>query len=61
MPFEPDSNADATLTLAAIADRLDQLAATAELMGDDPTAGQWRAQANELRLRAMTNLDTSSD
>ncbi len=43
--------------LARAADRLDALADTAELMGDDPGAARWRAQATSRRLRAMALLD----
>jgi hypothetical protein len=40
-----------------VAERLDALADTAELMGDDHTATRWRVHAQDLRLRAMTLLD----
>jgi hypothetical protein len=39
------------------ADRLDALADTAELMGDEDAAAQWRARAWELRMNAMRLLD----
>jgi hypothetical protein len=43
--------------LAAVADRADALADTAELMGDDEGAQRLREQAADLRLRAMRLLD----
>jgi hypothetical protein len=43
--------------LAAVADRADALADTAELMGDDEGARRLREQAADLRLRAMRLLD----
>lgn len=46
-----------TLVLTEAADRLDSLAESAELMGDESTALGWRSKANELRLRAMTDFD----
>jgi hypothetical protein len=39
------------------ADRLDSLAETAELMGDDDGALRLRQRASTLRLRAMELLD----
>ncbi len=42
--------------LAATADRLDELADTAELMNDDPTALSMRNQAARLREEAMNHL-----
>jgi hypothetical protein len=39
------------------ADRLEALADTAELMGDDDGAARFRAEASERRLRAMALLD----
>lgn len=47
--------------LAAAADRLDDLAATAALMGDDANADRLREQAQTARLRAMRILDRDSD
>jgi hypothetical protein len=43
--------------LAAVADRLEALADTAELMGDDDGADRFRAAASRQRLRAMALLD----
>lgn len=43
--------------LAAEADRLDELAATATLMGDDAGADRFHAQAARRRLQAMRHLD----
>lgn len=45
------------LALADTADRLDALADTAELMGDDAGADQFRERASTCRLRAMNLLD----
>jgi hypothetical protein len=39
------------------ADRLEALADTAELMGDDDGADRFRAEASQLRLGAMALLD----
>lgn len=39
------------------ADRLDELAETAELMGDTDGAHQWRERALALRMAAMKLLD----
>ena len=39
--------------LALAADRLDELADTAELMGDDATANQLRNQSSHARMEAM--------
>ena len=47
----------AVRALEAIADRLDALAETAELMGDDAGAGRLREQAASRRLQALTLLD----
>lgn len=43
--------------LVAAADRLDGLADTAELMGDDAGAHRFRDRAGALRVRAMALLD----
>jgi hypothetical protein len=43
--------------LTRLADRLDALAETAELMGDVDGAARLRAQATGRRLRAMALLD----
>ena len=43
--------------LGKAADRLDALADTAELMGDDDGASRFRADAARRRLRAMALLD----
>lgn len=43
--------------LTRAADRLDDLADTAELMGDDDGAARFRADASRMRARAMALLD----
>jgi hypothetical protein len=43
--------------LVSAADRLEALADTAELMGDDDSAARFRADASTQRLRAMALLD----
>lgn len=43
--------------LGSAADRIESLADTAELMGDDDGATSLRAEASRLRLRAMALLD----
>ncbi|MGV3758967.1 MAG: hypothetical protein ACO1PW_05410 [Actinomycetota bacterium] len=53
MPAEPELVAE----LIAAADRLCELADTAELMGDDAGAQSFRHQAATLRSRAMALLD----
>lgn len=47
----------AARTLATSAERLDELADVAELMGDDPTARRFRDDAARCRDRAMALLD----
>jgi len=46
--------------LALAADRLDELADTAELMGDDHTAGVMRERSSRLRVAAMNLLPPGS-
>jgi len=46
--------------LAVAADRLDELADTAELMGDDHTAGVLRERSSRLRVAAMNLLPPDS-
>jgi hypothetical protein len=43
--------------LVRAADRLEAMADTAELMGDDDGAARFRAEASRQRLRAMALLD----
>jgi hypothetical protein len=43
--------------LVGAADRLEALADTAELMGDDDGAARFRDEASRQRLRAMALLD----
>jgi hypothetical protein len=50
----PDPDVSA---LTRSADRLDDLADTAELMGDADSAASYREQAVDCRMRAMTLLD----
>ena len=45
------------LALRRSADRLDELAETADLMGDDDSAAAFRDQAIACRMRAMSVLD----
>ncbi len=47
--------------LAATAGRLDELAETAELMGDDDGARRLREQANRARMEAMNRLAPEPD
>ena len=50
--------ADPTVAeLTAAADRLDDLADVAELMGDDAGALRFRRQGSDCRARAMALLD----
>jgi hypothetical protein len=46
-----------TEAMAKVADRLDALAETAELMGDDAQATRLHQRACGLRLQAMNALD----
>ena len=50
----PDGDVEAA---AKVADRLDALADTADLMGDEETACRLHAQATRARLDAMARLD----
>lgn len=43
--------------LTAAADRLDQLAETADLMGDDAGSARLRGMAADMRARALALLD----
>jgi hypothetical protein len=45
-----------TERLAAAADRLDELAETADLMGDEAGAAELREQSNRARMEAMNRL-----
>lgn len=47
--------------LAATADRLDELADTAELMNDDAGAATLREQSNRVRIEAMNRLSSPSN
>lgn len=47
----------AAATLSGTADRLDELADVAELMGDDATAKRFRSDAAKCRDQAMSILD----
>lgn len=52
--------AEVVATLTAVADKLDNWAETAELMGDDHNAASLRERARTSRLRAMELLDERS-
>ena len=54
MAHAPDPDVGA---LTRSAERFDELADTAELMGDADTAAACREQAVDCRMRAMTLLD----
>ncbi len=53
----PEERREAARTLSGTADRLDELADVAELMGDEPTALALRGDASRCRDRAMALLD----
>lgn len=53
----PEERRDAVRMFSGTADRLDELADIAELMGDDPTAVAMRGDAARYRDRAMALLD----
>lgn len=55
--MEIDDERHPVIALSEFADRLDELARTADLMGDEATARHWHSKANEVRLRAMSRLD----
>lgn len=55
--MSPEDRRDAADRLSGTADRLDELAEVAELMGDDPTALRLRGDAARCRDRAMALLD----
>lgn len=55
MPTE--ERRDASRRLSSAADRLDELAEVAELMGDEPTALRFRGDAERCRDRALALLD----
>ena len=48
---------DAADRLSSAADRLDELAEIADLMGDEPTALRYRDDAAHCRNRALALLD----
>jgi hypothetical protein len=52
-----DDRRRAATTLTEAAERLDELADVAELMGDDATAQRFRGDAARCRDRAMALLD----
>ena len=52
-----DDRRRAVRALTATAERLDELADVAELMGDDATAAGFRGDAARCRDRAMALLD----
>lgn len=53
--------ADTSRTLVAAAERITELADTAELMGDADGAERLREQAQAARVRAMQTLDAESE
>jgi hypothetical protein len=53
----PAEGARAVVAATHVADRLDALADTAELMGDEAGACRFRQQAAHVRLEAMDLLD----
>jgi hypothetical protein len=55
--MDDECRARSVRELEIAADRLDSLADTAELMGDDDGAASFRAEASQQRLRAMALLD----
>jgi hypothetical protein len=58
-PDAPVDDADrrAAARLASTADRLDELAEVAELMGDTGAAQRFRSDGSSCRARAMSLLD----
>ena len=56
-PAVDDETRQAVARLEALAARLDTLADTAELMGDDDGATRFRSDAARCRLGAMARLD----
>ncbi len=54
---DQDRRRAAARTLTDAAERLDELADVAELMGDEPTALRFRADAGRCRDRALALLD----
>ena len=52
-----DDRRRAATTLTEAAERLDELADVAELMGDEATAARFRGDAARCRDRAMALLD----
>lgn len=55
--MNPDEQRRAADQLCSRADRFDELADVAELMGDDATAVRFRGDAARCRERAMALLD----
>jgi hypothetical protein len=55
--MESEAEGPDLLALASAADRLDALADTAELMGDEAGADRFRERASSCRMRAMKLLD----
>ena len=52
-----DGDSDLVTQLAAAADRLDELAEVADLMGDEDGAARFRRESLRARDQAMTVLD----
>jgi hypothetical protein len=55
--MDDESRSRDVLALTSTADRLDALAETAELMGDEAGACRFRERASACRMRAMQLLD----
>jgi hypothetical protein len=59
-PARSETNRAAAVVAVAAAERLDDLADTADLMGDDANAARLRGQASALRDVALYQLDHCS-
>ena len=60
MGMDAERAASAARSLAVEAERLDELADTAELMGDEHTTAHFRRHATHRRAEAMALLDECS-
>ncbi|MDJ0768889.1 MAG: hypothetical protein QNJ12_08850 [Ilumatobacter sp.] len=59
--MDPGAHRPDVAVLTRAAERLDSLADTAELMGDERGADRFRAEARSQRLLALSLLDAASD